>query len=251
MPLMDEFKEERDAIKNGDFKTKWNYFWDYYKVHTIAAVCIIVFLITMIHDVVTTKDNAFFAAMVNSAVISSEDVADFKEDYMTYAEIDADEFDVQMDYNLMYTENPKSEMEMNSTQRLMVYTSAAQLDVIVSGSDAFPQQALQGIFHDLRNILTAEQLAKYEPYFYYVDQAVLDARNELPENGDLTTAYPEMPDPRKPEEMKQPIPVALFVTDCTSLTETYYFEGDYVAVGVVANAPHLENALKFIDFIFE
>lgn len=251
MPLMDEFKEEREALKNADFKTKLKYFWDYYKLHTIIGTCIVIFVVTMTYSVVTTKDYAFFAAMVNSTAVVPEDIAAFKEDYMAYAQIDPDEYEVQMDNTLMYKKTPTSELEVNASQRLMIYTSAGQLDAMVCGSDSFPHQASQGIFYDLREILTEEQLAKYEPYFCYVDQAIIDARNEIPTTGELDEIYPEAGDPRKPEEMENPIPVALFVTDCKKLTDTYYFEGDYIAVGVVANTTRLENAVKFIDFLFE
>lgn len=251
MPLMDEFKEERESLKNADFKTKWNYFWDYYKLHTIIGAAILIFLVTMTYSVVTSKDYAFFAAMVNSTAVVPEDISAFKEDYMAYAQIDPSEYEVQIDNTLMYKKTPKSELEKNASQRLMVYTSAGQIDAMVCGSDSFTHHASQGIFYDLREILTEEQLAKYEPYFCYVDQAVIDARNEVPMTGELDEVYPESGDPRKPEEMENPIPVALFVTDCKKLTDTYYFEGDYIAVGVVANTTRLENAVKFIDFLFE
>lgn len=251
MPLMDEFKEERETIKNADFKAKLKYFWDYYKLHTIIGASIVFFLVTMIYDVVTTKETAFFAAMVNSTAISPEDINAFQEDYMAYAQIDPNEYMVQTDASLMSTATPKSELEMNAAQKLMIYTSAGQVDVMVCGADSFPHQASQGNFLDLREILTEEQLAKYEPYFCYADQAVIDARNEIPTSGDFENAYPEMPDPRKPEEMENPIPVALLVTDCTKLTDTFYFEGDYIAAGVVANTTHPENAVKFLDFLFE
>lgn len=251
MPLMDEFKEEREALKNADFKTKWNYFWDYYKLHTIIGSAILIFIVTMAYSILTTKDYAFYAAMVNSTAVVTEDITTFKEDYMTYAQIDPDEYEVQMDYSLMYKKNPKSELEKNASEKLLIYTSAGQIDAMVCGADSFPHQAAQGNFYDLREILTEEQLEKYEPYFCYVDQAILDARNEVPISGELNEVYPEAGDPRKPEEMENPIPVGLLVTDCTKLTDTYYFEGDYIAVGVVANTTHLENALKFIEFLFE
>ena len=103
----------------------------------------------------------------------------------------------------------------------------------------------------MREFLNAEQIAKYEPYFYYVDQAIIDEWDEIAANGDPDATYPDMPDPFLPEEMEQPIPVGLLVTDRDILTDTYYFRGDYVAVGVMINAPNLENAIKFIDYIFE
>lgn len=65
------------------------------------------------------------------------------------------------------------------------------------------------------------------------------------------TVIPELPDPTKPEEMKEPVPVGIFVTDCKKITDNYYFNGDYTVLGIMANAPSLDNALKFIDFLFE
>jgi hypothetical protein len=38
MPVMDEFKEERETIKNAPFSKKLEYFKDYYLMKTIIAV---------------------------------------------------------------------------------------------------------------------------------------------------------------------------------------------------------------------
>lgn len=251
MPVMDEFKKERESIKNADFKTKLRYFFYYYKLHTIAVVAAVILVSTLIHDIVTQKDDALFAAMLNCAVLSEDDTTAFTQNYAEYAAIDTEEYNIQIDTTLYFSQDTLTELTMSASQRLMVYTSAGELDVIVGGSDIFPEQAGQGMFHDLRDILSAEQLAKYEPYFYYVDQAVIDETYELAETVSLDENYPEMPDPTKPEEMENPIPVGLFVTDCERLTNTYYFGGDYSVIGVMVNAPNLENSIKFIDYIFE
>jgi len=41
MAVMDEFKEEREALKRGTPKQKLAYFWYYYKWHVIISVMII------------------------------------------------------------------------------------------------------------------------------------------------------------------------------------------------------------------
>ena len=41
MAVMDEFKEEREALKRGTPKQKLAYFWYYYKWHVIISVIII------------------------------------------------------------------------------------------------------------------------------------------------------------------------------------------------------------------
>lgn len=251
MPLMDEFKEERDAIKNADFKTKAKYYLYYYKLHIIAVACALILVITLVHDILTHKDNALFAVMLNSAVLVEDDAEAFVQNYTEYAGIDTDEYIIQIDSSINFDQTALEELAMSASQRLMVYTATGELDVIVGGSDIFPAQAGQGMFHNLQDILTEEQLAQYEPYFYYVDQAIIDEWDEIALEGDPNAVYPDMPDPFKPEEMETPIPVGLVVTDCDTLTGTYYFRGDYSAIGVLVNAPNLENAVKFIDYIFE
>lgn len=235
MPFTKNFKQQ-ESLKNKGFKAKFGYFWDYYKVHTFVGICLVIFLITMISGNLTKKDTVFYAALVHCSEVSEEAVSAFRENYITYSGIDLNKHEIQV---------------VSNPSQLMLSMATAQVDVIVSGSEGFTEEAALNTFYDLRDIMTEKQLAKYEPYFYYADQTVLDARKNLPESDDFENSYPEMPDPSKPEEMEQPVPVGLFVTDCTVLTEAYNFGDDYVAIGVVGNAPHIENALKFIDCLFK
>ena len=250
MPVMDEFREEREKIKNGSFKDKLNYFWCYYKFHTLVTICAVVLLVMLIHDVLTQKETAFFAAMLNSVSLGEDTTESFREDFAEYTEIDLDKYEVLFDNTINLDDSAAGELATGSSQRLLVYTSAGEIDVIVGGEDIFPDQAKQGMFYDLREILTEEQIARYEPYFYYVDQAYLDLMNS-DETYDLNFVAPEPPDPAKPEEMENPIPVGIFVTDCDRLTDVYYFSGDYAAVGVMINSSHVETSLQFIDYLFE
>lgn len=251
MPVMDEFKEEREAIKNGSFQDKLKYFWCYYKWHTIVTICAVILLAVLIHDVTTQKETAFFAVMLNSVSLEEEDVESFQQSFVDYAQIDLDQQEVLFDNTISFSPDSADEMSVASAQRLLVYTAASELDVIVGGSDIFPKEANQGMFHDLRDVLSEEQLTKYEPYFYYIDQSYVDALEEAENNLEADITLPEIPDPTKPEEMENPIPVGIFVTDCANLKDTYYFGGEYSTVGIMVNAPHLENSLKFIDYLFE
>ena len=42
MAMRDEVREQQNKLKGKTFKEKLNYFWDYYKVHTIALVFAII-----------------------------------------------------------------------------------------------------------------------------------------------------------------------------------------------------------------
>ena len=79
MAVMDEFKEEREALKNGTPKQKLAYFWYYYKWHVIISVIIIGMLVSFIYQYVNRKDIAFNAVLLNASSLDqiSSDSAGF------------------------------------------------------------------------------------------------------------------------------------------------------------------------------
>lgn len=248
MPLMDEFREERENVKKKSFPDRIKYFWYYYKWYLIACVVVVIVAINIIYSIIIHKDTAFYAAFLNSQKISAG--SQFQEGFEEYIEIDPNKYVVYFDTSIIINENVTKESSFASSQKLLVYTASSELDAIVGGSDIFPNYAYGDMFIDLREILNEEQLAKYEPYFYYIDRAVIEALDEAYTTAQKDT-IPEFAEPTKPEEMKEPIPVGIFVTDCSKLTDNYQFMGDYVVLGVIGNTARLENTLKFIEYIFE
>ena len=111
------------------------------------------------------------------------------------------------------------------------------------------RERLQAIILEMTEFLSEEQYGKYEPHFYYIDQAVVDEKNAHYKNLD-NDYVPEYPDPRKPEAMQDPIPVGIYLDDACILRKYYYAEGD-VIVGVVGNTERAETASIFLDFILE
>ena len=59
MPVMDEFKKEREMLKGKSFKEKLDYFWYYYKLQVFAVIFVLILVVTTIRDIVTQKDIAF------------------------------------------------------------------------------------------------------------------------------------------------------------------------------------------------
>ena len=250
MAVMDEFKEEREALKNAGFKKRASYFIYYYKWYVIVAVLVLIAVISFIYQLATKKENAFYAVFMNS--VESEEAAQrFQQNFNEYAGIDTQEFETVFDTSITIDEDNSmmADVTMTSTQKLMVYVAAAEIDVLLSDSASIEKYANSSSFYDMREILTEEQLSRYEPYFYYVDMAVVRELEEAQDN--LDTEYQAVfPAPKKPEEMEEPVPVGLYV-DSTKLEDAYYFPEGELVLGVYANAPHLEQTLKFIDYLFE
>ena len=74
MAVMDEFKEEREALKNGTPKQKLAYFWYYYKWHVIIALVVIIMIVSFVKQLTDRKDPAFYAVMLNASLLRSDDL---------------------------------------------------------------------------------------------------------------------------------------------------------------------------------
>lgn len=256
MAVMDEFKEERAALKNGTFKEKLSYFWDYYKWYVIGTICIVAFIGSFVHQIVTRKDTAFYAVMLNASTMNPLEADDpYALEFAEHAGIDLNEYDIFFDTSFRIAENGMDENSVASTQKLAVYTAASDLDVMITDTDSFRKYAYSYTFHDLRDFLSAEQIEKYEPYFYYVDQKIVD-EIELANSKLDDTYIPVYGDPAKPEEMNTPIPVGICLDDSAKLRESYYFRGEegaaeHVVMGIYCNTQRTDSVMQFLDFVFE
>lgn len=249
MPVMDEFKQERENIKNGTPKQKLTYFWDYYKWHVIIGVIVIIAVVSFIHQMATRKETAFYALMLNATEYNYlEDTSVNTAAFTEYAGIDENKYQVIYDTSVQI--GTEAGDDYNSAQKLMVYIAAAELDVMVSDSDSLLKYAYQGQFRDLRDFLTKEQLAEYEDSFYYVDGAVI-AEIEAASDAYNFDYEPEYGDPRRPEDMEEPIPVGIFLNESNPLLKDYYFRGDDVVVSVLINTQRPELSSEFIDFLMQ
>ena len=252
MPVMDEFKEEREALKHGTFKQKFTYFLDYYKWYVIVAVLILGFAGSLIYQTLTRKERAIFVALLN--VYELEPAAEYPNRFAEYIGLDPDEYDIYFDASMHMDSSDLTaydETTVATTQKLMVYIAAQEIDILVASESTTNSYAYNETFYDLSALLSEEQFEKYEPYFYYMDQAVADARNEAQDAGEEYVNVPDYPSPRNPEAMENPIPVGIYLDAAEGLTENYLFMDETVILTVPANTQHTENARAFIDFIFQ
>lgn len=247
MPVMDEFKEERNTIKQKSLKEKISYFFDYYKWHTVAVIAILAAVVSMIIHWVNLKDCALYVCLLNTMTFSQ--TKDYVQRFEEYAEIDRADYEVTFDTSMYIEIGGRDSVTATSFQKLTVYTAAGDLDVIVTDPEIIEYYVDQGIFYDLRQILSPEQIALYEPYFFYVDQVIIDAIQEAEARNETYDAV--FSDPRQPETMENPIPVGIFLDDCQGLKENVQFFDEEIVLSVVINSSNVETALKFIDFIMQ
>ena len=248
MPVMDEFKEEREALKNGTFQQKLSYFMDYYKWHVIVSVVALILVISIVVQMINEKDSVLYVCLLNT--IEYNDTEEYIQSLAEYAGINLNKESIHFDTSLFIEPGQLDQNSLLSIQKFVTYLAAGQLDMIITDSVSIADYANDEYLYDMREFLTPEQVEKYEQYFYYVDMAVVQKKLEA--RSDLNQEFiPDYPDPRHPENMEQPIPVGLYLEGENALKTLFSFRSDEVIIGVFGNTKYEENASRFIDFLME
>lgn len=251
MPLMDEFREERARIKKeGTPKEKAAYFWEYYKWYVIVPLIALILIGYYVHHLVTKTDPALSGLLINATTAEVRTPADeIADDFSEKMEIDTKEYSINLNTSLTYFPNSTSgTSNYEASQAIMAWIAAGTIDFITADWDTMTEFSYRQYFSDLRDVLSEEEIARYEPYFLYMDQAVLEAREKaIDENLDIDI---EFPDCGSPENMERPIPVMIDMSKSGILPELYSGSRP-VAFGIVSNAPHVDMTLSFLDYLMK
>lgn len=246
MAVMDEFKESRERMKNATPKEKLAYFWCYYKFHTIFTLILLIILGTFVYESLTKKDTVFNAAFVNTAQIDSSN-SEFIDNFANLLNIDTTKEQVHIDSSLYVDlENPSDQTTYYSLQKLITLLATSSVDITLMSEDLQRSYAYSDMFHDLTQVLTAEQIRLFTPYFYYIDAADCEAIEETQLAG---IDYLDYKDPYAPELMTTPIPVGIRLVDAQSLSNAYYYESTAI-LSIPISAPNIAYSIAFIDYIF-
>lgn len=249
MPVMDEFREEREAMKQKGFKEKIKYFCDYYKWHVIGGVALAAFAISLMHSILTHKDWAFYGAFINAYQTPSYDT--FREEFAARAGIDLKEFDVQFDTSMYVTDNAHDQSTLDTMERLTVYIAAGDVNVMAGGPYVINQYAYSDFFQDLRQILPQDLQEQLEPYYYYMDAALAAELKAQQENGTMASAPRYPSDPANAESMTVPVPVGLYIQDCPRIQEAFIFQDSEVILGAMCNVSDIDAVVQLLRFIYD
>ena len=249
MAVMDEFKEEREALKHGTPKEKFTYFMDYYKWHVIIAVTVVIAAIFTIRGILNRKETALSICLLNTIEL---DASGYNEEFAKTIGLDTDKYELFFDAETWIDLDALDETTFANSQKMMARLAAGELDVMITDTDSITNYSYQDDFFTMEDLLTPEQYQKYQPYFYYIDRKTYEEWHEYisdPDNLLYDADSYDFPDPRKPEEMASPVAVGIFLDDCPSLRECYHFKSDDVVFSVFANSSHTETALQYLEYL--
>ncbi|MBP5608466.1 MAG: hypothetical protein J6X66_09405 [Lachnospiraceae bacterium] len=173
MPLMDEFKEEREKIKKAPLKAKWKYFVDYYLKWVIGGAIVIGILIAVIVTTVTHKKEMLYVSLLNFRTIGLV------------------EQDIEIPFSEEHLENTKKqEITLDSTlfvlgkraedaaasgdqtysalynyedeQKISMILVVGQVDLMISGEDVIDRYTESDFLKPLTDVYSAAELKSFE-----------------------------------------------------------------------------------------
>ena len=263
MAINDEIRAQRQKLKGQGFKAHLSYFWSYYKLHTLAAVVIIIIVATTVRDIRNKKPYALYAVFLNSTGAQTQELV--RGGFAEYADIDLSQYDCLIDTSTGYNRGTTDEITMASSEKIFTLIAANDLDLIVADEPTSAHFAAMGDFMDLRDIYSEEELKSLGDDILYVDQAYIDYLSSDEYTDYLSSGYFEedsSPDPIvekyaetgeykhfAPEEMEDPIPVGIIVKDSAILKESEAFATDTAVVSIVTNTQRLDTAKAFLEYI--
>ena len=263
MSIRDEVKEQQEKMKDQDFKTKWNYFWDYYKFHVIAVVFAVFSIVSAVKNMIMTNPTYLSAILINATPSSFEDTMDVN--FMEFAEVDPKKNSCIIDTNAVINRENIDEMTVATSQKVMANISAGDLDVLSADYTNFFQYAGQDVFLDLSTVYSPEELAAMDDSLLYLDRGYIDyiasdeyqeylKSGEYDENNkyavicveaEKTGTYNNLPK----DEMKNPVPVGIIIDDSKTYAETGLYSGKSSVIGIITNSKRIDAAKKFIDYV--
>ena len=164
MPVMDEFKEERETIKNAPFSKKLEYFKDYYLLKTILVLAVLGLLGSLIMNWFSKKEIVLYVTLVNFNLIQESSdglIAPFAEE-----NINTKKEEIFLDSS-SYISSDSNEINFikysyEDEQRLFSMVMTGDLDLFISGGDVIARYAEQQWFEDLDTVIRTEGMSAAE-----------------------------------------------------------------------------------------
>lgn len=242
MKISEYIKSEKEKIKEKSFKERLAYFWEYSKWYVLIGLVAVVLLTQTVVTEINKKDVVLKGILIDGTGVL-EEPAILQEFYRENG-FDPAKQEIYLNTGLALNGGIPS-VVTTSYQRIHAGIGAEDTDFLMGYEYAIQRFAYDTsrVFADLRDILSAETLAELEAYLYYVDASVIEKIKNAPKE-----EFP-LPDPKKPEEMGQPVPVAVDISACKEFASVYYTPDSAVYIAVVTNAPHKELTARFIEHL--
>ena len=248
MKFIKRIKEDWQKVKDMPTKEKWEFFWDYYKIHASCILLVIVLIAQLVSSVSKQKEIVFSGFCVNSKISIKEDP--FWNGFYESANIDGN-IQTAACYSDMQIVPGQTQLNNNTIQRIIAGCAVQDVDFIAGDPYAFQMCAYtsQKLFVDLREFLDEDTLKKHADRLYYIDESIIDLLN-APVGEQVEPNALEYPkDPKNPSTMENPVPVGIDVSDREDLQKAYYLDDTTIYVGATRSSARPELTKQFLEYL--
>ena len=218
-------KEQMTPFKDLTFSEKVHYIWEYYKYFMLAAVLVIIAVVSFVISFQRNNYTTAFSMVIIDGKMTGYDTGTdaITTGFTGYLGIDGKKERVECDYNYSLIPKLLDQDVSASQQKIYTLASTGSIDGYIASPDyiAYFSTDKEPFLTDLREVLTDKELETLAGKIIYYTK----------EDGTK-------------------IPIALDLTDTKIKTETD-FTMDNPCYGIVVTAPNLENAVAFIRYAFD
>lgn len=247
MSYKESFNAEKQTLKELKFHKKIEYIFNYHKLELIILLVLFLFVFTYLVPTVKKSRVKLSVEFVNcydtDANVKLQDLLksftekskmlEEKEIYFGNSLF----FTVDSDY-IFFNDNAAT------MQNIMVKSSAGKTDAVIGDSNTMLYFSCTDMFCDLRDVFSEEQLKQYEDKIIYVDKKMIDMISTTKD--DPIEIFLQFGVGKNKDEMKEPIPVLIDLSENSTLKGMYKTE---IYFGMTTDK-HSENVIEIVDFLF-
>ena len=219
--LKDEIKISRmEGLQGKSNWYKFKYYVYYYKIPVIVGIGVLVFLISLVHSIVTAKDTVLSVALLNAN--QEVEYSLFMDEYFQTTDYDAGKTEMRIDASYCFYDNYSN---YQNEQRFFVATAAEQIDVVIGSKEIFEKYADMGYFIDLSKLMDTDTYSKYSDMAHTTSLTEEYGGNTEVSGLDITN------------------------WDCISKLKWYEGSDEPVYIGIVCESKNKEQAIDFINYL--
>ncbi len=217
-------EQTKEYLRQSGLKKKIQFFFDYYTWQTIGIIALLIFVVSMIVNIITAKKPLLYIVLINS-VMEEENCTEISDNYLADNGINPDKFKLDIDPGYAHvkpSENPEDYDELaNATvQKYQVMILSEEIDITISPDWAIDLYEQSDWYYNLKDFLPEDLYKKVEDRLYY--------------SKDSTGAS---------------IPVGISLDGISCIDDCYETATPILTVSAFTNNP--EESINFINWLFK
>jgi hypothetical protein len=203
---------------------RFTHFKEYYLGKTLLIIAALALVIYFLYSVFSPKPATVLSVAVTDYTYLSETFSQISEAFTEYLELDPETATVNLDCTYLTS-------DYSSVEKLSIYVYTGELDIFIAPEDTFREYAQRGTISGLSSLLPSDTFLSLSDRFLMTEIVETDVDDSIISIGE-TDAY------------------GIYL-DSLSIFEPYSYEGSRPVIGIFTTGKNNENAVDFINYLFE